>query len=166
MSLIHLCGEFWNPDSVEWGVPGRRSGGGGDKGTLMGELKLACGESATLDFWDARGVYDLYDNSRLVYVGQAFEGARGCLGKRQRDHLTDCFAGRWDMFSWYPTSSLRKRRFRAAGVRPIAPHTVVDTLEAFAIAIAAPPLNRRHDGLPGARPVEQAKSRRPHTVRH
>lgn len=166
MSLIHLYGEFWNPDAVAWGAPGRRSGGGGNKGTLMGELKLARGASATLDFRDACGVYALYDNFRLVYVGQAFQGARGCLGKRLRDHLADCFAWRWDKFSWYSTSSIRDRSVRAAGARRIAPDTVVDTLEAFAIAIASPPLNRRNDGLPGARPVEPAKSRHPHTVRH
>lgn len=166
MSLVHLYGEFWNPDTVEWGGQGKKSGGDGNKGSLNGKVRTSSGSLATLDFWEARGIYALYDNFQLVYVGQALRGKNGCLGKRLRDHLTDRFAGRWDMFSWYSTSSLREKKVRKPGERQIKPETVVDTLEAFAIALVSPPLNRRHDELPGARAVAQAKSPHPHTVRH
>lgn len=165
MSLIHLYGEFWNPDAVDWGAPGKKAGGSGNKGELRGRFKDPSGETAVLDFWDARGVYALYDNFHLVYVGQALTGNNGCLGKRLRDHLTDRFAGRWDMFSWYSTSSLRKKTVRAPGQRQVKPKTVVDTLEAFAIALASPPLNRRRDALPNARLVEQEKAPHPYTIR-
>lgn len=120
MNLIHLYGEFWNPDAVEWGAPGKKTGGNGNKGTLRGKVKTGSNRAATLH---------------------------------------------WNMFSWYSTSSLREKTVRVPGARQIKLETVVGTLEAFAIAIASPPLNRRHD-LPGARPVEQANSRHPHTVRH
>lgn len=164
--LIHLYGEFWNPDTIDWGAPGKKKGGDGNKGSLIGKVKAESGKTVVLDFWDARGVYALYDNFRLVYVGEAFRGVTGCLGKRLRDHLTDRFAGRWDMFSWFSTSSMRERTLRAPGSRQVSPDAVIDTLEAFAIVLANPPLNRRYNQMPKARAVEQGKSPHPHTIRH
>ncbi len=159
--LIRLYGQYWNPDAVDWGARGA-----GNKGRLLGKATTQSGKTKTLDFWDARGVYALYEDFRLVYVGQAFSGKNGCLGKRLRDHLTDRFAGRWDMFSWFSTSSLRESSLRKPGTRQIAPDSVIDTLEALGIALSSPPLNRRYNQLPSATEVEQARSPHPHTVRH
>lgn len=156
--LIHLYGEFWNPDAVTWGGRGR-----GNKGHLLGIVEVEGGEKREADIWDARGIYALYDNFKLVYVGQVMDQP---LGKRLRDHLTDRHAGRWDMFSWYSTSTLRRRTVRSPGGRQVDPGTVANTLESLAIALTNPPLNRRHDQLPGARLVEQKKSPHPQTVRH
>ena len=166
--LIHLYGEFWNPDVIEWGSRGK-----GNKGKLLGKTRIKFKAGGKLkerveevDFWDARGVYALYDNFQLVYVGQAIEGKVGCLGKRLRDHLTDLFAGRWDMFSWFSTSSLRRKKVRLPGQRQVSPSEIIDTLEAFAILLATPPLNRKYNHMPKAREVEQKKSPHPQTVRH
>lgn len=159
--LIRLYGQFWNPDAVQWGGKGA-----GNKGQLLGKVTTDSDKKKILDFWEARGVYTLYEDFRLVYVGQSLTGKDGCLGKRLRDHLTDRFAGRWDMFSWFSMSSLRENTLRNPGTRQITPINVVSTLEAFGIAIASPPLNRRYNQFPGAREVEQAKSPHPQTVRH
>jgi hypothetical protein len=156
--LIHVYGEFWNPDAVSWGKKGP-----GNKGELNGVVQAKSGTKRTVDFWQARGIYGLYDNFQLIYVGQALDQP---LGKRLRDHLTDRFAGRWDMFSWYSTSTLRVKTVRKPGSRQVEPGTVVNTLEALAIALTNPPLNRRHDSLPGARLVTQPKSAKPCTIRH
>jgi hypothetical protein len=63
-------------------------------------------------------------------------------------------------------SSLRENRLRKPGARQVTPDSIIDTLEALGIALASPPLNRRHNQLPGAREVEQARSPHPNTVRH
>jgi len=156
--LIRIYGEFWNPDVVDWG---RR--GPGNRGTLPGKIKTRSGRTREVDFWDVRGVYALYDDFKLVYAGQVFDRA---LGARLRNHLTDRFAGRWDMFSWYGTSSLRETTVRVPGARQVEPSEVINTLEALAIALTDPPLNRRHNQIPGARLVQQVKSPHPHTIRH
>lgn len=156
--LIHLYGELWNPDAVTWGGKGA-----GNKGKLLGTVLVESGDKRDVDLWEGRGIYGLYDNFRLVYVGQALDQP---LGKRLRDHLTDRHAGRWDMFSWYSTSTLREKNVRKPGARQVEPKTVIQTLESLAIALTNPPLNRRYDQLPGARQVEQKKSTHPHTVRH
>jgi hypothetical protein len=157
--LIKLYGEFWNPTSVDWGKQGP-----GNKGKLMGYCKG--GQSLERDFWEARGIYVLYDSFRVVYVGQTQHGKNGVLGKRLRDHLTDRFAGRWDMFSWYSTSSLREKTVQAPGTRQVPANSVIDTLEAVCVAVAEPPLNRQRSLMGGAMRIEQSKTPHPDTVRH
>lgn len=159
--LVNLYGELWNPDAVSWGKRGP-----GNKGELLGVVGVVSGgktRRVTRDFWEARGVYALYENFRLVYIGKASDQP---LGKRLRDHLTDRLAGRWDMFSWFSTSTLRAKAVRSPGQRQAQAGDVISTLEALAIAVTQAPLNRRYSGFPGARAVEQKKSPHPHTVRH
>jgi hypothetical protein len=158
-SLIKLYGEFWNPDIIEWGEQGA-----GKKGRLLGSIKID-GNKRDVDFWEALGVYVLYDNFHVTYVGKAFSTS---IGRRVRDHLTDRLAGRWDMFSWYSTSNYRKTTndLSKAGQRILNPETIVTTLESLAILIIDPPLNRRHESLPNALEAQQSKSPHPSTIRH
>lgn len=153
--LVKHYGEFWNPDLVDWGKRGP-----GNKGKLMGRPD---GGKSTLDLWDCRGVYALYEDFQLVYIGQAFDQG---IGKRLRDHLTDRLAGRWDMFSWYSTSTIRKKKPRLPGERQVTAKDVINSLEALAILVTSPPLNRRHNDLPRATRVEQGRSKGPATIRH
>jgi hypothetical protein len=115
------------------------------------------GVSHDMDFWLAQGIYVLHSEFRPVYVGKAF-GTR--LGPRLRAHLTDHLQGRWDMFSWYTLSTLNKLTgtLRDPGARKLKPDTVNDTLEALAILISNPPLNRREESIPNAVEAEQASS--------
>lgn len=155
--LIKCYGQFWNPDTVEWGRPGA-----GNKGTLIGKIKPS---NMHINFWGARGVYVLHDNFKAIYVGKAFGSP---LGKRIRDHLSDRFAGRWDMFSWYSTSAVRttQKDVSKPGQRQIKPKTIIDTMEALTILIADPALNRKREALPNAYEAEQVSSPNPMTVRH
>lgn len=155
--LIKCYGEFWNPEMVEWGKRGS-----GNKGCLIGSIKPA---GKHIDFWEARGIYVLHDNFKCVYVGKAI---RTSIGKRLRDHLSDRLAGRWDMFSWYSTSAVRKSNADVSrpGGRHITPETIINTMESLAILIADPALNRKRETLPNAHEAEQVASPHPHTVRH
>ncbi|WP_022835036.1 GIY-YIG nuclease family protein [Salisaeta longa] len=156
--LIRAYGTFWNPEIVDWGSVGRSN-----KGSLPGEVRID-GETYTIDFWEGKGIYVLHDNFQTVYVGKAFGTD---LGKRIRDHLTDRLTDRWDSFSWFTLSTVNKTyaNLRAPGKRHLAPETVNDTLEALAILITDPPLNRRMEGIPDAYEAEQVEDGAPRALR-
>lgn len=118
-----------------------------------------------IDFWEARGIYVLHDNFKAIYVGKAFGSS---IGERLRDHLSDRLAGRWDMFSWFSISAIRKtqRDVSQPAQRQVKPETVVDTMEALAILVANPTLNRKREALPKAVGAEQVDSPNPQTIRH
>lgn len=158
-SLIKLYGEYWNPEIVDWG-----SKGPGNGAKLEGEVTIEK-RKFKANFWEAQGIYVLYDSFVPVYVGKAFSTS---IGKRLRDHLSDRHAGRWDMFSWYSTCTFKKgdKTLRKAGARQISPETVVNTLEALAILIANPALNRKRESLPEANEVTQVEQPHPHSIRH
>ena len=157
--LIKAFGTFWNPDIVEWG-----SVGAGNKGSLKGTIKRN-NKSYLINFWDAKGIYVLHADFRAIYVGKAFSTP---IGKRLRDHLTDRFAGRWDMFSWYSVSSPRTTQLDVSqpGQRQLKPETVVNTLEALGILIADPSLNRKRESLKNADEATQPENSSPQTIRH
>lgn len=144
--LIKAYGQFWNPDIVDWGRVGA-----GNKGKLLGEIKKKTQRANThvIDFWDAKGVYVLHSDFNAIYVGQAFSNG---IGKRLRDHLSDRCAGRWDMFSWFSVSSptTTNNNVSEPGQRQVSPAIVIDTLEALAILIADPALNRKRESLKDA----------------
>jgi len=156
--LIRAYGQFWNPDSVDWGSRGR-----GNRGQLLGTIRRK-NVAHKIDFWEAKGIYVLHSDFNTVYIGKADSVA---LGPRLRSHLTDRFAGRWDMFSWFATSSVATtgKRVRDPGKRAVEPGTVINTLEALAILIADPALNRKREAIPRAIQAEQVKSPHPKTIR-
>jgi hypothetical protein len=157
--LIKAFGLFWNPDLVDWG-----SVGAGNSGKLIGKTKID-GEKFKIDYWEAKGIYVLHTDFKTVYVGQAYSVP---IGKRIRDHLSDRFAGRWDMFSWYSVSNPRKTQLDVSqpGQRSLNPDTIINTLEALAILVADPALNRKRESLTGAVEAFQPSNAKPKTVRH
>jgi hypothetical protein len=156
--LIKAFGSYWNPDIVDWGKKGP-----GNMGELLGKAKVN-GKTLTVDMWSTKSLYVLSNEFRCVYVGQAFDRP---LGPRLRDHLTDRFAGRWDMFSWFTLSNITKKgNITSPGTRQVSPETVMNTLEALAILVADPALNRKRESIPSGLEVIQSKSPHPKTVRH
>lgn len=155
--LIKCYGEFWNPDMVDWGRRGARN-----RGALIGRIKPS---NMQIDFWEGRGIYVLHDNFKAIYVGRAF---RTPMGKRVRDHLSDRLAGRWDMFSWFSTSAVRttQQDVSKPAKRQVSPETIIGTMEALAILIANPALNRKRETLRNAFEAEQVSSPTPQTIRH
>jgi|LakMenEpi03Aug12_release.lakeMendotaPanAssembly.Ray.scaffolds.fasta_scaffold381458_2 hypothetical protein len=156
--LIKSYGQFWNPDIVDWG------GGGAGNGLLTGRIKRKK-VWHEIDFWGAKGIYVLHSDFKSIYVGKAFGTS---IGRRLRDHLSDRLAGRWDMFSWYSVSSPRitTKDVSQPGQRQLKPETITDTLEALAILVADPALNRRRETLKGAYEALQPDSAQPRTVRN
>lgn len=156
--LIRAFGQYWNPDIVNWGKQGP-----GNQGQLLGSGKWGT-KTIDIDSWQQHGIYVLHDEFKCVYVGQT---CGQFLGKRLRDHLTDRFAGRWDMFSWYGIDAVRSAgTLRRAGARQVPPDELIRTIEALGILIADPPLNRKRESLRKAILVEQQTNPHPHTIRH
>jgi hypothetical protein len=161
--LIKAYGQFWNPNLIDWGSTGR-----GNSGKLIGEVTRSHDQKKyKIDFWHAKGLYVLYSDFKAVYVGKAIAGDAGIIGKRVRDHLTDRHAGRWDMFSWFSLSAPRYTELdvSAPGQRQVQPGDVANSLEALAILIADPPLNRRQESLVAAVEATQVASPGPKTIR-
>lgn len=156
--LIRAFGQFWNPETIEWGKRGRNN-----RGKLLGRARQN-GRWYAIDFWDARGVYVLHSDFKTIYVGKSIDRA---MGARLRDHLSDRFAGRWDMFSWFSLSTIAvtEARLRKPGSRHVQPGVVGSTLEALGILIADPALNRKRERIASAVQVEQVRSPHPTTVR-
>jgi hypothetical protein len=157
--LVRAYGLHWNPDIVDWGKPGA-----GNKGSLLGTIRKN-DKSHEINFWDVFWIYVLHSEFRPIYVGKA---SATRLGLRLRNHLTDRLAGRWDMFSWYSLSKVNTTSGTVSdpGTRQVSQDTVNDTLEAVAILIADPPLNRRRESIPSAISASQVKDPHPKTVRH
>ena len=155
--LVKCYGQYWNPDVVNW------SGGIGGDGFLHGDIRRDR-VKYKIDFWKARGIYVLYSDFKAVYVGKAYKTS---IGKRLRDHLTDRMAGRWDMFSWYSVSSPRITQGDVSqpGQRQLTPETVIGTLEALAILIADPALNRKRESFTDAYEATQSGLVMPRTIR-
>jgi hypothetical protein len=147
--LIKSYGEFWNPDTVDWSA---------DK--LLGTRPDPQNPKVQRqnNFWKAKGIYVLHAEFKPVYVGKAL-GQNSGLGQRIEAHLTDRLVARWDSFSWFSVS----RPSAAGGVnqgggggRHFTRGDVVNSLEALAILIADPPLNRRRESLAGAEEITQS----------
>jgi hypothetical protein len=144
MSIVKSYGEFWNPDAVDWGAK-----------ELLGTWRDA-GTNKENNFWSAKGIYVLYQEFKPLYVGKALADSSG-VGKRLADHLSDRLVGRWDMFSWYSLSKPSKTSssVNLAGGRHLSTKQMIETLEAMAILITDPPLNRKRESLDGTIEVEQ-----------
>ncbi len=134
--IIHDYGRFWNPLVVDW-----RSK------TLKGYVRRKKNEGAR-DFWKANGVYVLHKDFELVYVGRTTNQP---IGDRLKYHLIDNLAGRWNSFSWFSVSTPTSDGVRATtGIKHnVSPAEAATTLEALAIMIARPQLNRAEVKFPG-----------------
>ncbi len=173
--LIKSFGLFWSIDAVSWGQVG------GDRGRLEGLAKFPGSggsiRSVLCDFWEERALYALYEQRDLVYVGRAVKTQLGReLSARRRGR----FAGLWDNFSWfgvgkrvadqdYPNISKEEgykyMKINSPGSRIIKPGEIVSALEALAIIITNPVLNRRFETLRGATEFDQFNKLDPKTNR-
>lgn len=144
--LIQSYGLFWDRREVDWeGRPAK----------LLGIATIKEGE---VDFGGQRGIYALYDGEfRLLYVGQAGGGDRSTLLTRLKLHNTvrtgtRALAHRWRYFSWFGVLRVLKVKKELAdprGTQKTARPAVLDALEAVAIEIADPDLNRQGGRLGG-----------------
>lgn len=153
--LIQNYGLFWDREKVVWG---RDPKGGKDAARLPGVVKA---KDTAVDFREQAGIYALYDEEfRLIYAGQAGTNkqGKGRLFDRLKHHTTvragtRRLATRWRYFSWFGLVRVLKGEqtlAKAPGIRQTTPAQILDALEAVAIEIADPDLNRQGGRLGGS----------------
>lgn len=105
--LVRSVGLFWREDCVYWGA-------GNKAGALLG-VPLGATTSDPSDFREQIGIYALYAEYQLAYVGQAGVGNQ-TLFTRLKQHRKDDLVGRWNRFSWFGV-----RRILASGKLRVRP---------------------------------------------
>ena len=133
--MIENFGLHWRAEKVFWGRPN-------DSGTLLG-ARSRSKYAKRVDFRYQRGIYTLYADYDLVYVGQTGSAQEDRLFKRLKAHRSDHLSERWNRFSWFGTQWVTKQdklSAEAARVAATVP-AALNILEAMAIAISEPRLN-------------------------
>jgi len=112
-----------------------------------------------IDFWEQKGVYVLYRDFEVVYVGRTIEGG---LGKTLQRHQSNRNMDRWDRFSWFGVRAIRRTDMllgkETGGTIFTTSADRIKFLEALLQEVIDPPYNRRHESLRGADKVEQVRS--------
>ena len=153
--LIQNYGLFWDRNKVRWDRSPKEEKGAKK---LPGVVKA---KDDPVDFREQAGIYALYDHEfRLIYVGQAGTNkhGRGRLFDRLKYHTTvragtRRLATRWRYFSWFGLVRVLKgdqKLTQAPVTRQTTPAEILDALEAVAIEIADPDLNRQGGRLGGS----------------
>ena len=134
--LIRNYGLFWSECDVFWGK-------GSNPGRLLGTPASNTTAEPT-DFREQSGVYVLYADYQILYVGQAGEGNQK-LFARLKQHRRDALAQRWNRFSWFGIRRVKKDgdlSVEADGAHSTLGE-VLNHIEAILIHAAEPPLNRQ-----------------------
>jgi len=117
--MIKNMGLHWLREYVWWGSPG---GKGVNAGHLKGKIRIRYTDSVKsnkdkeyrknwptgevyriVDFRSQKGVYVLYQDFDIVYIGQAGSGRGGrSIFDRLKSHTSDTnLRSRWNKFSWF-----------------------------------------------------------------
>jgi hypothetical protein len=132
--MIRSYGVHWHIDRVFWGRPN-------NAGTLLGAASRSP-RAHSVDFREQRGIYALYADYELVYVGQTGAG-NDRLFRRLKCHRTDHLSERWNRFSWFGTQWVTQRHELSTDTAAV--HQTVEAalnmLEAVSVAISEPRLN-------------------------
>ena len=134
--LISNFGLFWKKDDVFWGKPRVA-------GNLLGILAGARRSSA-VNFREQAGIYVLYADYKIVYIGQAGNG-NSKLYSRLKFHLSDDLAGRWNQFSWFGLKWVLNDGGLSGSTAALHPATdiLLNHIEAILIHASEPPKNKQ-----------------------
>lgn len=147
--MITHYGLFWSERDVLWA--GRR----GEPGCMQGRERTMLQRRGaptrqerlnTQDYKDFVGLYCLYGDGRLLYVGETGLETQQTLFTRLKAHRRGPLSGRWDRFSWFG-------RETCDGDTSVI--TALSQLEAIAIAIVNPGFNKQSGTFAGATQVFQ-----------
>ncbi|MGI9250291.1 MAG: HTH domain-containing protein [Pseudohongiellaceae bacterium] len=132
--MTQAFGLFWHKDKVDWaGTP-----------KLWGFQE----RKSPVEFCDHQGVYILYNNDKVVYVGRT--DSLG-FGRRLKMHTEDPSKEPWDRFSWFgirKASDVKKGADASSGNKQLLEKAVISGLEGLLIAILSPCKNgKRGDGM-------------------
>ena len=132
--MIRSYGLHWRVDRVFWGRP-----------NVAGTLRGAASRSRNarkVDFREQRGIYVLYADYELVYVGQTGAGVDR-LFNRLKSHKSDHLSERWNRFSWFGTQWVTRANDLSSDTAAVSQtvEAALNVLEAVSIAISEPRLN-------------------------
>lgn len=139
---IKNYGLMWERGAVAW------TGVRGNAGHLRGKgpIGLPNKHQIEADFREQIGVYVLYDENRVVYVGQAGTGNYD-LYSRLKNHLTDHLADRWNKFSWFGIRNVNKdgslSKQQGELNRTLKADDILNLIEGLMINVLEPPLNKQ-----------------------
>lgn len=151
--MITHYGLFWSERDVFWGSAAIA-------GQLLGRPRTPLGRRGAptvaernnaADFRNYIGLYCLYGEGELLYVGEAGLGTQSTIYTRLKQHRTGSMAGRWDAFSWFG---------RAAYEGQTSVQDALHQLEAISISIVNPGFNRQNGTFRGATQVFQVPHER------
>jgi hypothetical protein len=133
--MIRSFGLHWQAENVFWGWQSVN-------GTLMGAASRSS-RARQVNFREQRGIYALYADYELVYLGQTGGKDRDRLFNRLRTHRRDHLSERWNRFSWFGTQRVNKTNTLAVEAEKVSQETqaALNIMEAVAIAISEPRLN-------------------------
>ncbi len=151
--MISHYGLFWSERDVFWGK-------GKAKGQLLGREKSRLGRQGapTKEERDKAkcyrewvGLYCLYGEGELIYVGEAGLGTKSTIFGRLSQHRKGGMADRWDSFSWFG---------REGTEGTCQTLTALQQLEAISISVINPGFNRQNGTFSGATQVFQVPHER------
>lgn len=135
MGFILNYGLFWERDNVLW-EPGQ-----GTSYRLLGRRGVNKPGLRLADFWKQHGIYILYGNYGVRYVGRTRR-----LGIRLKNHNLNHDTGQWTRFSWFGFRKVLRRKNergichlgKLAEVVLGNPNDVVTDIEALLIRAMGP----------------------------
>ena len=132
--MIRSFGLHWHIERVYWGYQN-------SAGALWGAASRSP-RAYAIDFREQRGIYALYADYELVYVGQTGAG-KDRLFKRLKTHMNDHLSERWNRFSWFGTQRVLQSRELSSDTEVIhvSVELALNLLEAVSISVSEPRLN-------------------------
>lgn len=125
--VVKVVGMYWNADRVDWKTNPK----------LLGQQQPG---SQPVDFSNQVGIYILYDQNRVLYVGRAADGR---MGPRLSEHRRDRLNGRWNRFSWFGLRGVDENgQLTDASFTADQPQ-ILSLMEAILIEALEPPQNRK-----------------------
>lgn len=132
--MIESYGLHWHLGRVSWGRPKVA-------GTLLGSASRSP-KARAVDFRNQRGIYALFADYDLVYVGQTGAG-NDRLFTRLKAHKIDHLSERWNRFSWFGTQWVTQAGELSIDTARVSNsvEATLNILEAISIAVSEPKLN-------------------------
>ena len=142
--MFRTYGLFWREEHILWGRGEHLKGQ---------EVNADTGKPTSgnpVDFKDQIGIYALYYDFELVYVGQVgakkVDPGRGAnLLTRLKDHKDGRNSERWDRFSWFGlrgvTQSGKLTKLRKGPLAGVTRSQILKQFEGVMIALSEPRLN-------------------------
>lgn len=126
-SIIHSFGMYWQRDLVVWRNDPK----------MYGKQQAL---SKPVDFGKQKGIYILYDQHTVVYIGRTIDRP---LGRRLFEHTVDRLGSRWNRFSWFGLLDVTQEGNLRETALSVSLASLVATLEALLIEALEPPQNRK-----------------------